>query len=158
MEDRHDDRSSHDATPGTKAPAFAAPASTGKTLSLDDFLGKVPVALTFAGTLPDNDVDTLIAAFNEHFAEFGRHLVQALIVTPEDRSTVRQRRREGTNVPLLADDDGALLDRYAASATFPATVVIDTDGTVTRLVEGGRPEAHASAIVGLAKARASSRR
>lgn len=145
------DAGGHDAVVGEPAPAFTAPASTGKVLTLDDFVGKVPVALTFAGTLDEHDVDALISGFNDVFAEFGQHHVQVLIVTAEHRNTVRRRRKQGANVPLLADDDGQLLERYAASATFPATVVIDESAVVTQLIEGGTPDEHVAAVRALAR-------
>jgi peroxiredoxin len=135
-----------DAVPGERAPRFATTASTGQVLSLDDFTGLVPVVLTFVGTLPATDADDVIAAYNEIFAEFGRHQVQLLIVTPESETHVRTRRRDGTTVPLLADEDGTLLERFAGSATFPATVVIDESGTVTRVLEGGSAGDHVNAV------------
>ena len=132
--------------PGEPAPPFATTASTGKVLSLDDFAGLVPVVLTFVGTLPPADAEEVIAAYNDIFADFGRQQVQLLIVTPESESHVRARRREGTTVPLLADEDGTLLERFAGSATFPATVVIDESGTVTRVLEGGSASDHVNAV------------
>jgi peroxiredoxin len=135
-----------DAVPGEHAPSFATTASTGKVLSLDDFTGLVPVVLTFVGTLPPADADEVIAAYNDIFADFGRQQVQLLIVTPESESHVRTRRREGTTVPLLADEDGTLLERFAGSATFPATVVIDESGTVTRVLEGGSASDHVNTV------------
>jgi peroxiredoxin len=132
--------------PGEQAPSFATVASTGKVLSLDDFTGLVPVVLTFVGTLPPSVAEEVIAAYNDIFAEFGRQQVQLLIVTPESQSHVRTRRREGTTVPLLADEDGTLLERFAGSATFPATVVIDQSGTVTRVLEGGSASDHVNAV------------
>jgi peroxiredoxin len=144
---RHTDAGGGDAVPGDPAPSFTTPASTGKTLSLDDFVGLVPVAMTFVGTLPRRAADDVIDALNEVFPEFGRHRVQLLIVTPEPPDAVEQRRRDGTTAPLLADEDGALLERFASSATFPATVVIDEAGTVSRVVEGGDGRDHAAAVL-----------
>src|SRR5262245_32462572 len=102
---RHSDASSGDAVPGDPAPSFSTPASTGKTLSLGDFLGLVPVAMTFVGTLPRRSADDVIDALNDVFPEFGRHRVQLLIVTPEPPDAVERRRRNGTTAPLLADED-----------------------------------------------------
>lgn len=142
-----DHGSSRDVMPGESAPNFAAPASTGRELSLSDFLGKVPVALTFAGGLSAEAADALIDAFDEVFPQFGRRRVQTLIVVHQSPEAVRRRRRTGTNVPLLADPDSELVETYAASATFPATVLIDESGTVTRLVEGGVAADHAAAVL-----------
>jgi peroxiredoxin len=140
------DAASGDAVPGEPAPSFATTASTGKVLSLDDFTGLVPVVLTFVGTLPTGEAEALISGYNQIFAEFGRQQVQVLIVSPENESQVRSRRREGTTVPVLADEDGTLLERFAGSATFPATVVIDESGTVTRVLEGGSASDHVNAV------------
>ena len=139
-----------DALPGETAPAFSAASSTGRELSLDDFLGKVPVALTFAGTMSPEATAELVDAFEQSFPEFGRSHVQSLVVVPETAETIRRRRRTGTKVPLLADDDGRLVEMYAASGTFPATVLIDEQGTVARLVEGGVAADHAAAVLAFA--------
>ncbi|HET9666584.1 MAG TPA: redoxin domain-containing protein [Desertimonas sp.] len=146
MTDREPDAVSGEAVPGQPAPPFATPASTGKVLSLDDFTGLVPVVLTFVGTLPGDAAEEVIAAFNDVFADFGRERLQLLIVLPESDDAVRERRQRGTTVPLLADDDGALQERFAGSRTFPATVVIDAAGTVTRVLEGGTPSDHVAAV------------
>jgi peroxiredoxin len=136
-----------DAVPGAAAPPFSTAASTGKTLSLDDFLGVVPVVLTFLGTVPRSTGESLVTNFNEVFPEFGHHQVQLLIVVPEGAESVRARRRSGTTVPLLADDDGRLLERFANSATFPASVMIDESGLVTRVIESGRPHDHVDSVL-----------
>lgn len=141
----------HDAMPGEEAPAFSAPSSTGRHLALDDFLGKVPVALTFTGTMSHEATEELLESFEQSFPEFGRHHMQSLIVVPEREETVRRRRQTGTKVPILADDDGRLMEMYAASGTFPATVLIDEDGTITRLVEGGVAADHTAAVLGVAQ-------
>lgn len=135
-----------DAVPGQPAPDFTTAASTGKVLSLDDFTGLVPIVLTFLGTLPKPEAEAVITTFNDVFAEFGRHQHQLLIVTPEGEEGVQARRQSGTTVPLLADDDGQLLERFVSSATFPATVVIDESGTVVRVLEGGTPADHVAAV------------
>jgi peroxiredoxin len=143
--------SGHDALPGESAPAFSASSSTGRELSLDAFLGKVPVALTFAGTLSPEATAELVDSFEQSFPELGRHHVQSLVVVPEPAETIRRRRRTGTKVPLIADDTGRLVEMYAASATFPATVLIDENGTITRLVEGGVAADHAAAVLAFAE-------
>ena len=107
------------------------------------------MALTFVGTLPSISAEAVIDAYNDVFAEFGRRRVQLLIVTPEDAEAVQARRQNGTTVPLLADSDGQLLERYTSSATFPATVVIDEAGTVKRVLEGGTPHDHVDAVLAL---------
>jgi peroxiredoxin len=136
-----------DAVPGEAAPGFSTPASTGKTLSLEDFLGVVPVVLVFLGTLPRSGGESVVTEFNEVFPEFGHRQVQLLIVVPEGPDTVRARRESGTTVPLLADEDGQLLERFASSATFPATVMIDESGLVTRVIEGGRAQDHVASVL-----------
>lgn len=136
-----------DVMPGEQAPSFAAASSTGRELGLDDFVGKVPVALTFTGSMSASSTDALLEAFAERFPEFGRQQVQALVVTPAAEQTVRRQRLLGVQVPLLADPDGDLMASYASSATFPSTVMIDRSGTVTRLVEGGEAADHVEAVL-----------
>lgn len=139
-----------DALPGDAAPPFSASASTGAELSLDAFVGKVPVALTFTGTLPPAATDDVVDAFATLLSEFGGQRVQSLLVLPEPDERLKERRRTGTNVPLLADEDGRLVELYATSATFPITVLIDETGTVVRLLEGGEPAGHAAAVLAAA--------
>lgn len=139
-----------DVVPGERSPDFLTEASTGTQLGLDDFLGKVPVALSFVGTLSGEAADDVIRGFNDVFVQFGRHRIQLLIVTPDDQAAVRRRRQEGITVPLLADDDGVLLQRFASSSTIPATVLIDEAGAVERVVEGGSPHDHVAAVLEVA--------
>ena len=106
--------------------------------------------MTFLGTLPKRAADNVIGALNDVFPEFGRHRVQLLIITPDGPEAAERRRRNGTTVPLLADEDGQLLERFASSATFPATVVIDESGMVTRVLEGGDARDHAAAVLAVA--------
>jgi len=141
------DDGARDVLPGDTAPDFSAPASTGRELALDDFVGKVPVALTFTGTMSPEATEDLVTAFDTVFAEFGQRRVQALIVTPESADAVRRRRRTGITVPVLSDAEGQLVETYAMSATYPATVVIGESGTVTRLIEGGVAGDHARAVL-----------
>ena len=140
---------SGDAVPGDPAPSFVTAASTGSTLALEDFVGKVPIMLTFVGTLPTEDAEALVAAFDDAFVEFGRRQVQLMIVLPESAAAVRSQREQGTTVPLLADDNGVLVSRFASSAVFPVTVVIDKAGTVTRVLEGGNAHDHVTAVRGV---------
>lgn len=102
-----------DGTAATHIPAFELPASTGHDLSLESFLGKVPLAIVFVTGL---DVDRdLLTALNESFPEFGEMHSQLLAVAPATAEDLH-RFVDDTDlvVPILADASGQMARDYGA--------------------------------------------
>lgn len=111
-----------DATTET-IPDFSLAASTGQTLALDSFRGKVPIAIVFVEGLEQDR--ELVGALDERLADFGSERSQILAVA---RVTAREARdfaeAEGIAMPILADASGAMFRDYGAE---------DTDGSRRRL-------------------------
>lgn len=120
---------------GEPIPDFSLPASTGQTLSLDSFLGKVPLAIVFVvGLEPDRE---LLASLNEHLAEFGAERSQVMAVANDTAKTVRHfAETEGIVMPILADASGAMARDYGAAdaegAARRVAVVAGVEGELVR--------------------------
>jgi peroxiredoxin len=94
-------------------PDFSLAASTGQTLALESFRGKVPMAIVFLeGLGQDRD---LVEALDERLADFGSERSQILAVA---KVTAREARdfaqAEGISMPILADASGAIFRDYGA--------------------------------------------
>lgn len=111
-----------DTTPET-IPDFSLAASTGQTLALDSFRGKVPMAIVFLEGL-EQDRD-LVRALDARLADFGSERSQILAVA---KVTAREARdfaeTEGIGMPILADASGAMFRDYGAE---------DEEGELRRL-------------------------
>lgn len=112
---------------------FRLPASTGITLSLDSFRGKVPLALVF---LPEDRSAALplLEEMNRRHRDFGAERAQLLAVM---RATARDVRdladAHELSVPILADASGAMARDYgAAELPHAVAVVADKHGNVKR--------------------------
>lgn len=116
-------------------PDFSLAASTGQTLSLDSFRGKVPMAIVFLEGL-EQDRD-LLNALDQRLADFGSERSQILAVA---KVTAREARDfaevEGTAMPILADASGAMFRDYGAENESGDLcrlgVVATADGEVVR--------------------------
>jgi len=118
---------------GEIAPGYRAPTNKGQTLSHESFVGRVPVALFFLDSLESADDQLALDAFDELLVEFGRRRVQLLGVAPTTPRALRNA-AEARSVTVLADEDGAIRERFGGGAA-PLTVVIDREGTVARVLE-----------------------
>ena len=112
---------------------FRLPASTGITLSLESFRGKVPLALVF---LPEDRAIALglLEEMDRRHKDFGVERAQLLAVM---RATAREVRDladdHELSVPILADASGAMARDYdAAESAHPVAVVADKQGNVKR--------------------------
>lgn len=123
---------------------FALPASTGHTLRLDSFKGKVPLAIVF---LPDQGGGlSFLEEMDRRHKDFGAERAQILAVMKATARQVREIADErGFSVPILADASGAMARDYeAAGSGHPVAIVADRDGRVKRrftdFLEGNDPE------------------
>lgn len=116
---------------------FSLPASTGQTLSLDSFKGKVPLVLVFLTDI-ENDTDlALLGEIDRRLREFGSMRSQVLAVA---RATARQTRslaeEHDLSVAVLADASGAMARDYEADddegGTRRVAVVADKTGELKR--------------------------
>ncbi|HEX2153211.1 MAG TPA: redoxin domain-containing protein [Acidimicrobiia bacterium] len=102
-----------DGSAATHIPTFDLPATTGRNLSLDSFLDKVPLGIVF---LTDLDEDRgMIDVLNQSFAEFGRERSQLLVVAPVAIDELRRFVDDNDIVmPILADASGAMARDFGA--------------------------------------------
>lgn len=116
---------------------FSLPASTGMTLSLDSFKGKVPLVLVFLADIESEEDLALLEALDDRLKEFGERRSQVLAVA---RATARQTRELADDLELsiavLADASGAMARDYEADddegRTRRIAVVADEDGKLKR--------------------------
>lgn len=100
------------------------PASTGQTLGLDSFLGKVPMVIVFVDTDSTED-RRLLAELSSRHKEFGAERSQILTVAKVTAKDTRQIAEDmGLSVPLLADASGAMARDFDA---------VDSDGGAKRV-------------------------
>ena len=118
---------------GELSPGYRAPTNKGQTLSHESFVDRVPVVLFFLDGLDDADDQVELDAFDELLVQFGHRRVQLLGVAPTTPRALRDSTATRA-VTLLADQDGAIRERFGGDAG-PFTVVIDRTGTVAGVVE-----------------------
>lgn len=119
-------------------PDFELPASTGMSLGLDSFRGKVNMALVFLDLSQSSDL-AVLQTIDARLKEFGEHRSQILPIVQASDSEVRQIADEhDLAVPLLADERGeterSLTERPSPSGV---AVVADKDGTIVRRIAFG---------------------
>ncbi|HEX6299813.1 MAG TPA: redoxin domain-containing protein [Acidimicrobiia bacterium] len=115
---------------------FRLAASTGQTLALDSFKGKVPLVIVFVDLTSDEDRN-LLEELSSHHKDFGNERSQILAVA---RATARETRQAsedmGLTIPILADASGAMARDYRAEDeegnTKRVAVVADKQGRVVR--------------------------
>lgn len=114
---------------------FSLAASTGQTLGLDSFRGKVPLVIVFVDLESAKDRDFL-GALSSHHRDFGHERSQILAVA---RATARETRQTaddmGLSMPVLADASGAMARDYDAEVdgkTRRVAVVADREGRLVR--------------------------
>jgi len=133
---------------GTERPPdiadFGLPASTGQTLRLDSFKGKVPVVIVFISDVASDEDRELLKQLDGRHKDFGAERSQLLVVM---RSTARETRRladeMGLTVPLLADASGAMARAYGAEdedGPHRIAVVADKEGRLRRRFDPLRVE------------------
>jgi peroxiredoxin len=129
---------------GELAPGYRAATSKGQTLAHDTFVGRLPVVLFFLDGLDAADDQLELQAFDDLLVEFGHRRVQLLGVVPSTARALRDA-TESRAVTVLADEDGAIRERFGGSGG-PFAVVIDREGTVVRVVER-RSSAHPTEVL-----------
>lgn len=140
---------------------FSLPASTGQTLSLDSFKGKVPLVLVFLGDLDSSDDSELLDEVNSRLADFGAQRSQVLAVA---KVTARRAREyadaNSLNVAVLADASGSMARDYGADygSGEPRTVAVvsDKEGRMVRRFDplplDGTPAAAVDALLDTVRA------
>ncbi|MGH3650486.1 MAG: peroxiredoxin family protein [Acidimicrobiia bacterium] len=115
---------------------FSLPASTGQTLRLDSFKGKVPLVIVFIADVASDEDRALLTELDRRHKDFGAERSQLLVVVRSTARETRQRAEEmGLTVPLLADASGAMARDYGAEdedGSHRIAVVADKHGRLRR--------------------------
>lgn len=121
-------------SPGYRAPLFAAPASTGQTVDLASYAGKVPVVLLFTSRRVRLKEQQELEELQESLQDFAALRTQVMVITPVTaKQTRRIAERMGIAYPVVADPSAAIRKLYGfeRNAT-PAGVLIDNRGVLVR--------------------------
>src|SRR5262245_39399879 len=98
---------------GQRAPKFNLPSSTGKNISLDDFVGKKRLVLYFYPRADTPGCTTEACAFRDALADFDRAKVTVLGISPDPIEDVANfAKKFHLNFPLLADADHEVAEKY----------------------------------------------
>ena len=125
---------------GQEAPELDGPRLGGGTISTGDLRGR-PTAVLFwtpprlDGT-PEDDTPAP-DSFLDAVAERGAALNVLLVARgePEPGAAAAYLERQGADVPVILDPDGALHDRWGL-VMFTTLVLLDSDGTVAGYLDG----------------------
>jgi peroxiredoxin Q/BCP len=121
---------------GSKAPAFTAAASDGKTYKLSDLLKRGPVALVMYPANNTPGCNRQLSCVRDEIADFVTHGIQPFGVNPagvESHANFVEKMK--FNFPLLSDPDRAIARAYHAlkdddRGIQRSVYVIGRDGTI----------------------------
>jgi peroxiredoxin len=139
-------------------PSFRLPASTGQTLELESFRGKVPLAIFFVIDVDSEDDRRLILQYDRLLSQFGSEAAQVLGVARATARELRELADElGLAIPLLADAASNMARDFGAAGPDGhirrVTVVADKTGAIVRRLDPapleGQPELVLAAVRGL---------
>lgn len=139
---------------GSKAPAFAATASDGKSYTLAEVLKKSHVALIFYPGDNTPGCTRQLSAVRDEFARFERSSLQPFGVNPAGLESHEKYAREfGFPFPLLSDPDRRLAQAYHTlkdnGRSIERTVyVVGKDGLIKFAQRGAPPVTEIVAAAG----------
>jgi hypothetical protein len=119
-----------------------------RRFDLASFLGKVPIAICFAGAMSDETVGTIVG-FENLLADFGRTPSQAIVVVTGPRSNETPAYR----VPVL-EDDGSWAEAFGIESvrSIVTSVLISASGIeIARVVDTAGGTHAARVLDGLTK-------
>jgi peroxiredoxin len=132
-------------TPDLRVPDFDLPASTGETISLESYRGKVSLVLLFT---PDLKASLrILRRFNERLADFDAATSQVLAVAAVVAGELREFADENDlALPLLSDVRGSITQELNLEhACHPVVIVVDQDGRIRESIT--YPDAHVEGIL-----------
>jgi peroxiredoxin Q/BCP len=143
---------------GKAAPDFELQSDAGETIKLSDLRGK-PVVLYF---YPKDDTPGCTAqacGIRDAYGEFQQAGAVVLGVSPDSEASHEKfKSKYGLPFTLLADPEHRVADEYEVwvekkymGKTYMgverSTFVIDTDGTVKKVLRNVKPDTHADAVL-----------
>jgi peroxiredoxin Q/BCP len=138
---------------GSKAPAFNAAASDGKTYKLADLLKRGPVALVMYPANNTPGCNRQLSCVRDEMADFVTHGIQPFGVNPagvDAHANFVEKMK--FNFPLLSDPDRAIARAYHAlkdddRGIQRSVYVIGRDGTIAFAQRGAPPVSEIVAAV-----------
>lgn len=122
--------------PGRRAPDFALPDASGRTVALRDLLGRGPVVVYFYPKDNTRGCTAQACAFRDHYLIFKEAGAEVVGISTDDEASHRAF-AEQHDLPfvLLSDRNGEVAKAYGATALFGLTTgrvsfVLDKSGTV----------------------------
>jgi peroxiredoxin Q/BCP len=150
-------------TVGDKAPAFALPATGGRTISLDALKGRKVVIYFY----PKDDTSGCTQEakdFQARRAEFAAADTEVIGVSPDSlKSHDRFRMKHGLEFPLVADESRELIEALGLwveksmygrkyMGVERATVLVDREGRIARVWPKVKVPGHADEVLAAARA------
>ncbi|GAA5229388.1 thioredoxin-dependent thiol peroxidase [Arthrobacter cryoconiti] len=143
--------------PGDTAPAFTLPNATGGTTSLADFASEKTVVYFYpAASTPGCTKQA--CDFRDSLASLAGAGYQVVGISPDPVAKLKKfAQQEGLTFPLLADEDHAVAEAYAAwgekknygktyEGLIRSTIVVDGDGLVTLAQYNVRATGHVAKL------------
>ena len=124
---------------GSPAPSFSLYDDSGKTVSLDDFSGKVVFLNFWATWCPPCLVEMpSIEKLNQKFRDKGLVVLGISESGKSEEKNVKHfHERVSLSFPILNDWQSEVSDRYGVSQ-LPLTVIIDRQGKIVDIYQGAR--------------------
>ena len=143
---------------GEPAPEFSLTSDAGDEVSLSDFRGR-PVVLYFYPKDDTPGCTTQACGIRDAYDEFERAGAVVLGVSPDGvREHVKFKEKYELPFTLLADPEHEVADRYGVWAekryrgrtymgVSRTTFLIGPDGTVVKVIQDVKPDAHADDVL-----------
>jgi cytochrome c biogenesis protein CcmG/thiol:disulfide interchange protein DsbE len=131
----------HSAPRAAPAPRFKARTIDGQKIELDRLRRSGPVLLDFWATWCKPCLAAIpeLQAMHKEYAGRGLTVVGISVDGPRNFAKVRPFvARLGIGYPVVLDEDGSLQQKYQVRA-MPTTVLVDTAGSIVKVVQGFRP-------------------
>jgi peroxiredoxin Q/BCP len=147
---------------GTKAPAFRLPASTGDTVKLSDYAGRIVVLYIYPRDATPG-CTTEAREFQAALPELHALGAEVLGVSKDTiDSHCKFADKLGLAFPLLSDPDGKMIESYGAwgeknmygrtsMGIFRTTVVIGKDGRVVKIFPKVRVKGHVDKVLAVVR-------
>jgi thioredoxin-dependent peroxiredoxin len=148
---------------GDKAPEFTLSSTTGETISLNQFIGKLRVVLYFYPKDNTSGCTKEACSFRDNLPALGAKDAVVFGVSPDSlKSHQKFIEKFGLNFPLLADEDHRVAEAYGAwgekkmygkayMGIIRKTFIIGKDGRIEHAFHKVTPEGHGEEIVNLLK-------
>jgi len=143
---------------GEPAPDFTLTSDAGRQVTLSDLRGR-PVVLYFYPRDDTPGCTTQACGIRDVYGEFEREGAVVLGVSPDDEAShVKFKEKYHLPFTLLADEGHRVADEYGVwgeksymgrkyHGVNRSTFVIDTDGTVKRVMHEVKPATHADDVL-----------